>query len=141
MILNQPDWTDKLLSSLNELCNKYSIRFKDILPRDLPDRSGVYLITKVEDDFEIPYWLEWADSIKHRIHGGLLMGGFARKSLKKELVARNICSSIEEAKQFIRENCAVRWLRVKDPRFRNALAYFGQGIMVPKCGILELSDD
>lgn len=136
-MLNQPDWSDKLTQSLNELCNKYSVGFQDLLPNDLPPKPGVYLITRVENEFEIPYWIEWADNIKQRISGSLLMGGFAKKSFKKELIDRKICANVEDAKKFIRENCSLRWVRVKDYRFRNALTYYGRAILMPKCGLLE----
>jgi len=108
-----------------------------MVPNDLPSQPGVYLITKVENEFEIPYWIEWADNIRSRIHGGLLAGGFADKSFKRELIEKGICADVEEAKQFIRDNCAIRWLRVKDYRFRNALTYFGRAVLLPKCGVLE----
>jgi len=137
MILNQPNWPNKLSESLVELCNKYIIRFSNLTPGDLPSESGVYLITKIEDEYEIPYWIEWTDNLRIRVNSGLLMGGFAEKSLKKELINKNICENVESAKQFLREHCTIRWLRIKDPRFQIAFTYYSRAILLPKCGLLE----
>ncbi|MCF7810559.1 hypothetical protein K9N50_06190 [bacterium] len=137
MIINQPDWQKKLFNALVELCNKYSVKFCDLMPGDLPPKSGVYLITKITDEYEIPYWVEWTDNIKVRISSGLLMGGFAEKSLKRELIEKKICIDVDDAKKFLREKCSVRWLRVKDTRFQNALTYYARAILLPRCGLLE----
>ena len=135
MILNQPDWIEQLTISLNELCNKYSVHFRNVLPKDLPDSPGVFLITMIEDHYEIPYWIEWTDSIKKRIQGSMLMGGFAEKSFKKDLIEKKICKDIDEAKQFIREKCTLRWIRLKDTVLRNALANYGRAVLMPRCGL------
>jgi len=137
MILNQPDWHGKLSESLVELCNKYIVRFSNLIPGDLPLTSGVYLITKIENEYEIPYWIEWTDNLRVRINSGLLMGGFAEKSLKQELIDKNICENAEDAKRFLREHCALRWLRIKDHRFQIALTYYARATLLPKCGLLE----
>jgi hypothetical protein len=137
MILNQPDWQNKLSDALVELCNKYAIKFSDLLPGDIPSSSGVYLITKIDDEYEIPYWIEWTDNLRIRINSGLLMGGFAEKSLKKELIEKKICSDNEDTKKFLREKCSVRWLRVKDSKFQIALTSYARAILLPKCGLLE----
>jgi len=137
MILNQPDWPNRLSEGLVELCNKQSVRFYELMPGDLPLISGVYLITKIDDEYEIPYWIEWTDNIRVRINSGLLMGGFAEKSLKRELIDKNICENNENAKRFLREHCALRWLKIKDPRFQIALTYYARAVLLPKCGLLE----
>ncbi|MDP8238160.1 MAG: hypothetical protein P9X24_03635 [Candidatus Hatepunaea meridiana] len=136
MILNQPDWQNKLANSLIELCDKRSVNFRSILPKDVPFEAGVILITKVEDDYEIPYWIECADNIRHRIQGGLLMSGMDEKGFFKELIDRKFYANLEDAKQFLREKCILRWLRIKDNHYRNALTHFSKAILIPKCGMI-----
>ena len=133
--MNHPDRAHELNKALNELLGKDPLRFRDILPNDLPERPGVYLITKIEEEFEIPYWIGRADNIKSRVFTGLLMGGYADASFKRELQEKHICASVEEAKQFIREHCALRWLRIADSRFRDILACYAAAMLDPKCGL------
>ncbi len=135
MIVNQPDHLEQLTAALKELCNKIPIRFRDVLPNDLPERPGIYLITKVEDEFEIPYWIGRADNIKHRVFTGLLMGGYASTSFKKELEDKKICANVEDAKKFIRDHCTLRWLRIQDARFRDTMVCFAAAMLNPKCGM------
>ncbi len=135
MIMNRPDRLEKLSEALRELCDKRSLPFRDMLPNELPERPGVYLITKVEDEFEIPYWIGRADNIKRRVFTGLLMGGYANLSFKKQLEEKEICADIEEAKKFIRKNCALRWLRIQDARFRDIMACFASAVLNPKLGM------
>ena len=135
MIVNQPDHLNELSKVLNELCSKDPLYFRDVLPNDLPERPGVYLITKVEPEFEIPDWIGRAENIKSRVHTGLLMGGYSNMSFKLELQEKGICASVEEAKKFIREHCALRWLRIADQRFRDLVACYAASVLNPKCGI------
>ena len=135
MITNQPNHLDELNKALNELCSKDPLPFKDILPNDLPERPGVYLITKVEDEFEIPFWIGRAENIRSRVHTGLLMGGYSDASFKLELQEKGISTNVEETKQFMREHCALRWLRIADVRFRDLVSCFAVAVLNPKCGM------
>ena len=49
------EWDHFLSEKLDELLSQRRVEFKGMTPRALPQAAGVYLITKIEGDIEIPY--------------------------------------------------------------------------------------
>ena len=103
----------------------------------LPEAPGVYLITKIQDDIEIPYYIGRTKNIRQRLYNNHLKGPFRSAPLKKYLVHNQICLTEGEARDFILKHCAARWLQEEDYRRRGALESFWTSILFPQYGIDE----
>ncbi len=138
MIRKQPnDWDRFLSQSLEQLLNRPPLKFSQMKPSVLPERAGIYLITKIEDDIEIPYYVGRTKNIRQRLYNNHLMGPLANARLKKYLIDNQICSTIDEAKDFIRRHCAARWIEEEDYRRRGAIESFCTAALFPEYGIDE----
>lgn len=131
------DWDRFLVRSLEQLLNQQPLRFSQMTPASLPDTTGVYLITKIEDDTEIPYYIGRTKNMRQRLYNNHLMGPLANARLKKYLIDSRVCSNIKEAKDFIQRNCAARWVEEKDYRRRGAIENYCTAVLFPDYGIDE----
>ena len=130
-------WQNSLTVALQELLARPPLRFSQMTSSFLPEAAGVYLITKIEGNTEIPYYVGRTKNIRQRLYNNHLMGLLASAPLKRYLKKNNICSTIEEAKNFILENCAARWLEKDDYRERGAIEGYWTGMLFPEYGIDE----
>jgi len=132
------DWKISLREALEQLCAQPSLRFSQMTPSSLPEAAGVYLITKIEsNNVEIPYYIGRTKNIRQRLYNNHLMGPLANARLKKYLIDNRICSTIQEAKNFIRGNCAARWLEKDEYRIRGAIESYCTAMLFPEYGIAE----
>ena len=131
------DWDRFLSKSVEQLINQPPLRFPQMIPSSLPETAGVYLITKIDGDIEIPYYVGRTKNIRQRLYNNHLMGPLANARLKKHLIDNQICSSRGEAKDFILTNCAARWIEEEDYRRRGAVENFCTAILFPEYGIDE----
>ena len=131
------DWENSLPAALQQLLARRPLRFSQMTPSLLPEEAGVYLITKIESNIEIPYYVGRSKNIRQRLYNNHLMGPLASAPLKKYLINNKICSTIEEAKNFILENCAARWLEKTDYRVRGAIENYCTAMLFPEYGIDE----
>jgi len=133
------DWHRSLSKSLEQLLNQPHLKFSQITPSALPERAGVYLITKIEDGIEIPYYVGRSKNIRQRIYNNHLMGPLSNARLKKYLIDNGICLNKDKAKDFILRNCAVRWIEIdeEDYRRRGAIESFCTALLFPEYGIDE----
>jgi len=131
------DWDRFLSKSLEQLLNRLPLKFSQMTPSLLPKTAGVYLITKIEGDIEISYYVGRTKNIRQRLYNNHLMGPLANARLKKYLIDNQICSTIDEAKDFIRRHCAARWIEEEDYRRRGAIESFCTAALFPEYGIDE----
>lgn len=131
------DWEEFLRMSLERLLSRSPLRFSQMTPSILPRAAGIYLITKMGGDVEIPYYIGRTKNIGERLYRHHLMGSLASAPLKKYLIDNQVCSTIEEAKDFMLSNCAARWIEEADYRKRGALESYCTSILFPKYGIEE----
>jgi len=106
-------------------------------PGILPQVAGVYLITKMEEAVETPYYIGRTKNIRQRLYSHHLMGSLASARLKKYLIDNQVCSTVEEAKEFIMEYCAARWIEESNYRTRGAIENFCTAVLFPEYGIDE----
>ena len=130
-------WTRFLQDKYKSLCDCKPIAFKDIVPSEIPEVAGVYLITARKSRKEIPYYIGRTKNLRQRIYNNHLMGQFTNARLKKYLVQYNECKDITEAKEFIKNRCMVRWIEEPDFRNRNAIEGYATGLLSPKYGMYE----
>lgn len=131
------EWFSYLSKALKQLTQGRSLHFKDIKPSILPEKSGVYLISVNKNNNEEPYYIGRTKNIKQRLYYNHLMGRTTNAHLKRYLVSQKECKNPEEAKQFIRKYCSVRWFSEIDHRKRGAVEGYVTGIIFPKYGIYE----
>jgi len=129
------DWNRFLKASLKQLLSRPPVKFAEMTPSMLPQIAGVYLITKLEGGSEIPYYIGRTKNISKRLYRYHLMGSLASAPLKKYLVDNHVCSTIEEAKDFMLSNCAARWIEEADYRKRGAIESYCTSILFPEYGI------
>lgn len=138
MIMRQStDWDSFLVNSLEQLLSQPPLRFSQMTPASLPQTAGVYLITKMEDSVEIPYYVGRTKNMRQRLYNNHLMGSLANARLKKHLIDNQVCSNIDEAKDFIQRHCVARWVEEEDYRRRGAIENYCTAILFPKYGIDE----
>ena len=140
MIRRHPKaWESSLTTALQQLLARPPLRFSQMTPSSssLPEAAGVYLITKIEGNTEIPCYVGRTKNISQRLYNNHLMGPVVSAPLKKYLINNKICSTIEEAKNFLLENCAARWLEKDDYRVRGAIESYCTAMLFPEYGIAE----
>jgi hypothetical protein len=130
-------WHGFLSKSAEQLLSQSPLRFSQMTPSSLPETAGVYLITKIAGNNEIPYYVGRTKNIRQRLYQNHLMGRRESGTLKKYLIDNRICSSGNEAKGFILRNCAARWIEEGDYRRRGAIEGFCTAIIFPEYGIEE----
>jgi hypothetical protein len=136
MVNERPkEWRNALTEALQQLVKHAPLRFSKMVPSLLPETAGVYLITKIEDDGEVPYYIGRTTNIRQRLYNNHLMGPLANARLKKYLIDNNICSTIKDAKEFIKNYCAARWLEERDYRVRGAIEGYCIAMLFPSYGI------
>ena len=81
--------------------------FRDLTPSKLPGGPGIYVITT--DSGEILRAGKTTATLRQRIYQNHLMGNQGG-NLRTQLVSAGVCSDLEEAKNWIREHCAVQFL-------------------------------
>lgn len=130
-------WIRFLQDKYISLCNCEPLAFIDLVPSKIPEVAGVYLITARINAKETPYYIGRTKNLRQRVYKNHLMGQFANARLKKYLVNYHECRDINEAKEFIKNNCLVRWIEETELRNRYAIEGYATGLLSPKYGMYE----
>jgi len=121
----------------NALVNAVPLSFSLLTPSQLPEEPGVYVITALIAEEDHPYYVGRTKNLRQRLYTNHLMGALSNARLKKHLITSGECADISAAKQFIRANCAVRWVQQVGHRERGAIEGYVTGLLFPKHGIYE----
>jgi hypothetical protein len=111
--------------------------FSKLAPSVIPQIPGVYFITARHEEKQIPYYIGRSRNLRQRIYNNHLMGPLSNARLKKYLINFGECASLEEAKEFIKAYCWVRWIEEPYIRKRGAIEGYVTGMLFPKYGIYE----
>jgi predicted GIY-YIG superfamily endonuclease len=131
-------WSRYLCRASNELRRGRPLRFADMTPSKIPEKSGVYLISVKRGKSESPYYVGTTKNLRERLYRNHLMGSPAINArLKMYLIASKQCKNAKDAKSFIRRNCLARWFLEGNARKRGAVEGYVTGIVFPKYGIEE----
>jgi hypothetical protein len=134
------EWTEYLENSIKDLLEMTPLAYKIITPSRLPQYAGVYLISETSKEKEMALYVGRTKNLQSRIYTNHLMGSISNARLKKYLIADNkhkCFNDIQKAKEYIRENCFVRWILESDIRKRGALEGYFTALFFPKYGISE----
>src|SRR4030042_979949 len=104
------------------------LRFENMKPSDLPEQSGVYLITVRKK----PYYIGRTKNLQQRLYNNHLMGPLANARLQKYLIEAGECADRQAAKQFPRAHASVRWLEEPAMRPRSFLECYFTAMLEPK---------
>ena len=130
-------WLRFIQDKYDALIKCPSISFKSIVPSMIPQVGGVYLITARKSNYEVPYYIGRSMNLRRRIYTNHLMGPIANARLKRYLVGSGECRDVIDAKEFIRNNCNVRWIEENDSRRRGAIEGYAIGFLFPVYGIYQ----
>ena len=130
------DWQKFLEGACDDLTKSPGLAFAEMTPKKITVEPGVYLITAVERNHEIPYYIGQTGRLRRRLYRNHLMGDPGSNArLKKYLIEAKQCNDADEAKRFIKDNCIARWLEEPDARRRLALEGYLTGWLFPKYGL------
>lgn len=99
----------------NEIFHSKVYTFATIVPSDLPEKAGVYVIWLKETE-EVLY-VGRTRNIRQRLYTNHLMGNKSSARLKKYLVDDvNLPDIVEyiDAKNYMKENCCFQFILVED---------------------------
>ena len=99
----------------NEIFNSKVYAFSSIVPSDLPEKAGVYVIW-LKDTKEVLY-VGRTRNIRQRLYTNHLMGNKSSARLKKYLVEdMNLPEIVEyiDAKKYMKANCCFQFVLVED---------------------------
>lgn len=137
---NSKDWSGFLKNSIKELLKMKPLHYKIITPSRLPEKAGVYLISEVAKGNEVALYIGRTKNLMNRIYRNHLMGPVSNARLKKYMTEDDKHACFEDAilaKEYIRENCFVKWIIENDIRKRGALEGYFTARLFPKYGISE----
>jgi len=106
--------------------------FETLRPNSLPSLACVYLISDTKGQ---PLYVGRTKNLNQRIYYNHLMGPLTNARLKKYLIHAGVCKDVLDAKHYIKKNCVVRWLPIKESRKRGAVEGYLTGRLFPKYGI------
>lgn len=130
-------WLSFLSEKYEALINSKAISFRELVPSMIPQIEGIYLITARKSRYEVPYYIGRSINLRRRIYTNHLMGSVANARLKRYLIASGECKDVVDAKNFIRNNCNVRWIEESNVRQRGAIEGYAMGLLFPEYGIYQ----
>jgi hypothetical protein len=89
-----------------EILSSPALPFADLTPAQLPNEPGLYVITASTGDI-LRAGRTDAQTLRDRVYRNHLMGNQSG-NLRAQLVREGVCDDMESAKDWIRQNCAVR---------------------------------
>ena len=123
------DRIEVLVNQLSLLLSADSVSYSDVTPRIFPEAPGIYVICD-RAGFVLRAGKTSA-TLRQRLYQNHLMGS-QDGNLPAQLVGSGTCTSLSDAKEWIRKNCFVRWLDVGDARERGFLEHFMLAVLEPK---------
>src|ERR1035438_7094330 len=108
------EWYVYLTQNYLDLINGNALEYSKLKPSEIPENSGVYLISYGNDENEVPYYIGRTKNLRQRLYNNHLMGPLTNARLKKYLINSGECINAIEAKKFIKTNCKIRWILEKD---------------------------
>lgn len=135
--MHKAPWLQFVEESYRKLTAAQSIPFSTLVPSQVPNAAGVYLITARVDGIEEPYYVGRSKNLRRRLYTNHLMGPLANARLKRYLISSGECTDLADAKAFIRANCHARWIEEADIRKRGAIEGYVTGVLFPRHGIYE----
>ena len=91
---------------IGEVMKATEYSFKDLTPSTPPSAPGIYVITIQNGE---TLRAGKTKTLSQRIYQNHLMGNQSG-NLRSQLVNAGVCVDLEEAKDWIRQHCAVRWI-------------------------------
>lgn len=116
------------------------IPFQGLKQKHLPENSGVYLISEILGQAELALYIGRTKNLRNRLYTNHLMGPVSNARLKNYMIKdpEHLCAgNVQTAKQYIGDNCVVRWIFEDDIRKRGALEGYFTALFFPKYGIAE----
>lgn len=96
--------------------------FSDLKPSDLPEEAGVYAI--FEKDHCENLYVGRTKNLRQRLYNNHLMGSKTNARLRKYLVEdpkEPTITTMEEAKQYLKDHCYFQFIHVEDVRRRGQI--------------------
>ena len=131
-----PEKVDEHISELRgiveRLLNQAPVSYGQATPASFPETRGVYVIfTSQGEVIRAGKTGAGNATLRERLYRNHLMGNQSG-NLRAQLVASGVCIDIERAKDWIRNNCSVRFLEVSDSQTRANLEHFILAVLQPR---------
>ena len=119
---------------LNELIAQPPLRFDNKLRGSLPELPGVYRIVDTSasagSTLRLGRTKTAKGGLRQRVYGNHYMGN-QNGNLRAQLVRSGRCSSMEETKRYIQDNCEVQFVIIEQDDARKWAEYFLLSVLRP----------
>lgn len=119
---------------LNELIAQTPLRFDSKLRSSLPELHGVYRIVdshgSASSTLRVGRTKQAIGGLRQRVYGNHYMGNQSG-NLRAQLVRGGRCSSLEETKRYIQDNCEVQFVIIEPDDARKWAEYFLLSVLRP----------
>src|ERR1035438_3163295 len=93
------EWYVYLTQNYLDLINGNALEYSKLKPSEIPENSGVYLISYGNDENEVPYYIGRTKNLRQRLYNNHLMGPLTNARLKKYLINSGECRSEEHTSE------------------------------------------
>jgi hypothetical protein len=122
----------ELTRIVERLLSSPELLFDSSLRSNLPEEPGLYAIyVREAGEYIRAGRADAAGGLRQRVYQNHFMGD-QEGNLRSQLVRSGRCSSLEDAKSWIRNNCAVRVLVVRDDEERRWGEHFMLSVLRPR---------
>ena len=119
---------------LQQLLSAPQWRFDKSLHENLPEKQGIYVISRIEQPgiaIRAGRTPSAKGGLRQRVYGNHFMGNQSG-NLRKQLIRDEVCQTLKEAKEYIRQNMQVQVLVITDDEQRKRAEYFMLAVLNPK---------
>jgi hypothetical protein len=111
----------KSLVFAEKILSSERIYFEKLVPSDLEEQQGVYIIRNIENDQVL--YVGKTTNLRTRLYTNHLQGNYSTARLKKYLIEdeNNEIGSYSEAKDWIKRHCYFQFLQESDFHLRGQL--------------------
>jgi hypothetical protein len=122
----------ELRKALEKLLGSNPISYSTATPSSFPDQKGIYIISSNDGQILRAGKTGLGNAkLRQRLYSNHLMGSQGG-NLPAQLVGSRECSSLLEAKDWIRRKCSVRVLPIEDDATRSRVEHFMLAIVQPR---------
>lgn len=97
----------------------------------LPEKGGVYRIFEKNVAWQASLYVGKTSNLRNRIYTSHLMGD-ASDALKRKLINSKRFNDKDAVKQYLKTQCFVQYLIIKDSEFRTSFEHFAISILKPQ---------
>lgn len=122
---------------LDEIVDTDPIGFDILKPSSIPTEGGVYFISDSSHKKEEIVYVGLSGNLRQRIYTNQFQGDESGSQIKKAVIDHGRAKTWESAKEYLKENCGVRFGVVPDFRERQIREGFAIAILKPEFSLYK----